>query len=117
MQSHRSIIALLSVLAAIFSSFAQAQKVIHLSALADGRLLLDGKAITLPELDRAFKKLKEENGVVLYYRENGQQEPTPQAMSAIKLLIEHALPVSLSSKADFSDHVDASGKSNPRQRP
>jgi hypothetical protein len=62
-------------------------------------------------------KLKEANGVVWYYRENGQAEPTPQAMAAIKLIIENSLPISMSSKADFSDYIDAAGNSLPRQKP
>ena len=115
MQSRRQILALLLVLANA-KAMAQTPPIAKVSALADGRLLLNGEPVTVPLLSAALKKLKVANGVVWYYRENGQGEPTPQAMSAIKLIVEHSLPVSMSSKPDFSDYVDQSGNSKPRQK-
>ena len=51
-----------------------------------------------------------------YYRENPAQEPPPSAMAAVKLVIKYRLPVSFSSKPDFSDTVDPStGVSRLRQ--
>ena len=115
MQSRRQIFALLLVLVNA-KAMAQTPPIARVSALADGRLLLNGEPVTLSVLSAALKKLKMVNGVVWYYRENGQGEPTPQAMSAIKLIVEHSLPVSMSSKADFSDYIDQTGNSKPRQK-
>ena len=95
---------------------AQTPPIARVSALADGRLLLNGEPVTVSLLSAALKNLKVANGVVWYYRENGQGEPTPQAMSAIKLIVEQSLPVSMSSKPDFSDYIDQSGNSKPRQK-
>ena len=116
MQSRRQIFALLLVLLGHAKTMAQTPPIARVSVLADGKLLLNGELVTLSALSAALKKLKEANGVVWYYRENGQGEPTPQAMSAIKLVVEHSLPVSMSSKADFSDYIDATGNSKPRQK-
>lgn len=90
------------------------QRILKISALANGTLLADGKKIDLDSLDRLLGKFKAEEGLVWYYRENASQEPTAQAMQAIKLIAKHGLPVSMSTKADFSDYVDASGSSRPR---
>ena len=117
MHLRRKILALLLMLVAQANTMAQTPPIARVSALVDGKLLLNGQPIALPTLSAAFKKLKEANGVVWYYRENGQGEPTPEAMSAIKLIVEHSLPVSMSSKADFSDYINATGKSMPRQKP
>ena len=55
-------------------------------------------------------------GEVWYYRDNPAQEPPPRAMAAVQLVIKYQLPVSFSSKSDFSDTVDPStGVSRPRQ--
>ena len=58
----------------------------------------------------------QKNEVVWYYREAGKEEPPPQAMNVIKLVIEHNRPISLSSKADFSDTIDENGNSAPRKK-
>lgn len=116
MHSRRKIFAFSLALIAHANTMAQTPPIARVSALADGRLLLNGEVTSLAALSAALKKLKGANGVVWYYRENGQSEPTPQAMSAIKVIVEHSLPVSMSSKADFSDYIDEAGKSKPRQR-
>ena len=115
MQSRRQVFALLLVLANA-KIMAQTPPIARVSALADGRLMLNEEPVNLSVLSTALKKLKEANGVVWYYRENGRGEPTPQAMSAIKLIVEHSLPVSMSSKADFSDYIDETGNSKPRHK-
>ena len=92
------------------------QPMVKLAALATGKILLDGSPLSLQELDVALKKLKASGGVVWYYRDNPTFEPTPSAMAVIKLIVENGLPVSMSSKADFSDRIDASGRSVPREK-
>lgn len=96
------------------SAFAT-ESVVKLSALANGQLLLDGRPVTLAALDSAFAALKSERGVVWYYRENAASEPSPEAMKAVELVIKHQLPISMSTKPDFSDVVDANGQSRPRE--
>jgi hypothetical protein len=79
--------------------------------LANGTLLVDGKAATLDELDTALAGTKE----VWYYRESARGEPPEIALQVIQRVTSRKLPVTLSSKADFSDWVDAKGVSHPRQ--
>jgi hypothetical protein len=54
--------------------------------------------------------------VVWYHRENPAGEPPPQGTAVIQLIIKHRLPVSMSTKPDFSDYVDDKGVSRPRPR-
>jgi hypothetical protein len=82
--------------------------------LANGTVLVDGKTATLEELDSALASAKESNEHVLYYREVAGNELPPAAKQVIELVIAHKLPISLSSKPDFSDWVDAKGVSHPR---
>jgi hypothetical protein len=92
-----------------------AQPVTRISALASGQILLNGQPTSLAALEIALAELKSQNGVVWYYRENARDEPPPEAMQAIQLVVKHGLPVSMSTKPDFSDVVDANGVSQPRK--
>lgn len=92
-----------------------AKPIARMSALASGQLLLDGQPVTLEALDTALRDLKAMHGIVWYYREDPDHEPPPQVTGAIGLVVKHQLPISMSSKSDFSDVVDANGQSRPRK--
>ncbi len=89
---------------------------LRISVLTSGKILVGGKETTLPELDKMLIELKKVNGTVWYYREAGQEEPPPQAMEVIKLVADKSLPVTLSSKPDFSDYVGEDGQSHLRKK-
>ncbi len=88
--------------------------IIRISALASGQILLNGAPADLDRLDAALLAAKDQNAIVWYYREAAAAEPPPQAMAVMQLIVKHKLPVSLSSKPDYSDYVDAKGASHPR---
>jgi hypothetical protein len=112
---HRRTVLLTLGLAAL-PGFAQRRPVLQVSVLAEGVLLLDVSLTTLAQLDEALAKLKSSHGIVWYYREGAQSQPPAAAIEVVKLIQKHELPVSLSSRPDFSDYVDASGKSWPRAK-
>jgi hypothetical protein len=89
--------------------------VLKVSVLQSGKLLANGAEIRLDDLDARLSQLKSQNGVVWYYREGGQGEPPPIAMEVMKLVVKQSLPISMSSKPDFSDTIDEQGNSRPRQ--
>ena len=89
--------------------------VVRISVLRSGKVLLDGKESNLSAVRKALGRAQSEKAVVWYYRENGKGEPPPQAMEVIKLIIENNLPISMSSKPDFSDYIDDKGRSQPRK--
>ncbi len=88
--------------------------VLKVSVLASGAVLLDGRPVSLEELQAEFDNLKPERPVVWYYREAAEGEPPAEAMQVMKMITENRLPISLSSKPDFSDYVDMKGRSHPR---
>ncbi|HEX6895315.1 MAG TPA: hypothetical protein VF146_08580 [Bryobacteraceae bacterium] len=85
-----------------------------MSALASGVVLLDGKAIEIEELDRLLAEADKDTTAVWYYREGASKDAPPHAMAVIQLVVKHKLRISISSKPDFSDYVDAKGVSHPR---
>ncbi len=100
------------------SSTANCIGVIYVSVAADGSISVDGKTVAVPSLDEKLSVLKPSAKVVFYYRENAQTEPTPSQASEIgqvlNAIMRLQLPISLSSKSDFSDVIDGAGNSQPR---
>jgi hypothetical protein len=88
--------------------------VVKISVLSNGELLADGEKVTIDQLAPRLAKVKKANGHVLYYREDAGGEPPATGMQVIKLVIDNQLPVSLSTKADFSDCVDDKGQAHQR---
>lgn len=112
----KSVLAFAAMGLLLMMSPAQAkEEIAKVSALASGKLLINGKPASLTTVEVALQTLKGNNGAVWYYRENPQAEPPPQAMKVIELVVKYKLPVSLSSRPDFSDYIDENGNSKPRK--
>jgi hypothetical protein len=87
---------------------------LKISVLASGAILLDGQPADLGQLDAALENAKQNRGQVWYYRELAGAQPPPAGLAVIQRVVRRKLPISLSSKPDFSDWVDAQGVSHPR---
>ena len=88
--------------------------ILKVSVLVSGSVLLDGEPVSLGGLQEKFQSLKAARGVVWYYREAAGGEPPEEAMQVMRLVTDNRLPISLSSKPDFSDYVDRKGGLHPR---
>ncbi len=86
---------------------------LKISMLASGAILLDGQPGDLEQLDAALERAKQDHGQVWYYREATGAAP-PTGLAVIQRVVQRKLPISLSSKPDFSDWVDGQGVSHPR---
>lgn len=95
--------------------YSPAAPVTRLSVLRTGKILLDGKDATISDVRSALETARAKRGSVWYYRESSKGEPPPQAIEVFKLIVESKLPISLSTKPDFSDYVDDDGQSRPRK--
>jgi hypothetical protein len=75
--------------------------------------MLNDKSVSLDQLG---KFLHEQKGVpganVLYYRENAEGEPHPNALLVMRAVADARLPIRLCRKPDFSDAaaVDQKGR-------
>jgi hypothetical protein len=89
---------------------------LKISVLASGAILLDGKPADLDQIDAALRAARQANSKaqVWYYREAAAGTPPPQGLAVFQRIVQHKLAISLSSKPDFSDWVDAKGVSRPR---
>jgi len=74
-----------------------------------GAISFDGAPTTLQKLREQLADLRGKDGVVWYYREASDSEPPEQAMAVIRLVIENRLPISMSTKPDYSDVVMPDG--------
>lgn len=87
--------------------------ILKISVLASGAILANGQPVGLDRLDAMLRELKAAKGTVWYFREPAAN-PEAAGMEVIRLVSAHKLPISMSSRSDFSDYVDAKGISHPR---
>jgi hypothetical protein len=88
--------------------------VVKISVLSNGDIFEDGQKVTIDQLATSLQKAKAASGKVWYYREAAGQEPPAVAMQVMKIVVDNGLPISLSTKPDFSDYVDEKGQTHQR---
>jgi predicted secreted protein len=66
-----------------------------------GAIFLNGRAVSLDELDQPFAGAASAQGKVFYYRQNPEGEPPPIWRAVMNKIIDHRLPVRLCK--DFQD--------------
>lgn len=89
---------------------------ITVKVLFSGDIIINNKEkVVFEELKTMLLRLKNEGGSVWFYREASEFQPNERAMDVFDFIIENKLPISLSSKPDFSDYIDEKGNSLPRK--
>jgi hypothetical protein len=86
-------------------------RILKVSVIAAGELLLDGIPISVKKLEEVIRQNAAAKLFVWYYRENAASDAPPVATEVLKLITEHGLPIRLSSRPDFSDAVTGIGES------
>lgn len=81
-----------------------------------GEIWCDDVRTSLGDLESRLAQLRAAQGVVWYYREDVDAEPAPEAMAVVRMVIEQRLPISMSTRPDFGDVVQADGSAIPRGR-
>jgi hypothetical protein len=79
-----------------------------------GEIWFDDARVTLDALPPLLRELRAAGGSVWYYREEVETEPVPEAMAVVRLVVEHRLPISMSTRSDFADVVLPDGSVVPR---
>ena len=82
----------------------------------DGQIWCDDVRTSLADLGPRLAQLRAAQGVVWYYREEAGDDPAPEAMAVVRMVVEQRLPISMSTRADFGDVVQADGTAVPRGR-
>jgi|SRR5215472_8827193 len=91
-------------------SIDSAAPVLKIAVASDGRITVDGSPATMESVRASLKRLAEQKGVVWYYREAGETEAPPESTEVMNAVIQNRLPISLSSRPDFSDAIGADGR-------
>ena len=87
---------------------------INISVSKTGDISINDQKVTIAQAEELLADLSKKKGNVRYYREAGTEEPPPQAMQIISIVAKYRLPITLSSKPDFSDYIGPDGLSHPR---
>ena len=112
---HRQLLATLLILLSLGGPAVAAEPVAKISVLSSGKVLLNGKPTTLAALDAALSSLAASKGVVWYFREGAEVAEPPGAKQVTELVIKHRLPISMSTKPDFSDAIGEDGRPHRRE--
>jgi hypothetical protein len=96
------------------TNLAPAAPVLKVAVSRTGAITVDGLSVTIDQLRDRFVAASKSGAVVWYYREDGQRPPPEQAMLVMKAIVDHGLPVSLSSTPDYSTVVLEDGTVRPR---
>jgi hypothetical protein len=81
-----------------------------------GEIWCDDVRTSLADLGHRLAQLRAAQGVVWYYREEAGDDPAPEAMAVVRMVVEQRLPISMSTRADFGDVVQSDGTAVPRGR-
>ena len=92
----------------------QNDQILKIKVQQSGDLFINNKFVSWAEFEAALFKLKEIKGAVWFCRKNAIGIPNEIAEQAFTKILQMKLPVSLSSKEDFSDSIDENGRSVPR---
>ena len=94
---------------------AESPKMLKIAVGPDGRVTADGLTVSIEALAPILRDLAKGKGEIWYYREAAQAEPHPNALRVLGVVADYSLPISLSTKPDYSDVVDDKGQSVPRR--
>jgi len=100
------------------AAMTECQGAIYVVMNKQGDVQIDRRPVAIADVDRELTRLRPAAHFVMYYRENAGVIPSGQASSNIHAVMDAVmklgLPITLSSKPDFSDDIDAQGNSYPR---
>lgn len=71
----------------------------------NGAITANGNPVSLVELDSSLSKLKANNGVAYYSRDNATQHVPEVAMKVMELVVKYSLPIKLFTDKTFSEIV------------
>ena len=88
--------------------------VMKIAAYRSGRVTVDGVAAEPAQLPVTLARLRQRSGVVWLYQEGAEGDRHPNALLVARAIANARLPLSLSSRPDFSDELLADGTTRPR---
>lgn len=89
-------------------------EVLRLAVYRSGRVTADGREVDPAYLPNALASLRGKDGIVWLYREGAADERHPNAALVARAIADEHLPLSLTSRPDFSDVLSADGTTRPR---
>jgi hypothetical protein len=93
--------------------------VIYIAVSRAGEVVsVNDESVAPADLPARLADLKTSAQAVWYYREQATSDPTDDEWAKMRAVLDAImatqLPISFSSRADFSDYVDGNGNSQPR---
>ncbi len=80
--------------------------ILTVKVLADGSILADDAPTTLDALNTHLPVFAKAHGLVWFYHEHPNDPPPPAAADVLSLILDHELPICLSTQPDFFDIIE-----------
>jgi hypothetical protein len=109
----RIVVAITALIALPLDIMADSPKVLKIAVTSSGQISANGSPTTLEALAPLLSDVAKNKGEVWYYHGAPKEEPHPNALKVLSAIIDHNLPVRLSSKPDYSDTIEDKGTSGP----
>ena len=77
-----------------------------------GSVEVNGTHVDVESVGAMLAEHAQRKGVVFYGRDAPEEDPHPNAMSVLQMVMASRLPVRMSTKRDYSDAVNLDGKLN-----
>jgi len=75
-----------------------------------GSVDINGKQVEVESVGPMLAELAQRKGEVFYGRDAAEEDPHPNGMKVLQMVIASGLPVRMSTKRDFSDAIKLDGK-------
>jgi hypothetical protein len=75
-----------------------------------GSVEINGKQVEVESVGPMLAELAQRKGEVFYGRDAAEEDPHPNGINVLQMVIASRLPVRMSTKRDFSDAVRLEGK-------
>ena len=75
-----------------------------------GAVEIDGSQVEVESVGPMLTELAQRKGVVFYGRDAAEEDPHPNGMKVLQMVIASGLPLRMSTRRDFSDAISLDGK-------
>ena len=76
----------------------KAGPVLKVSVMNSGEILVDGETVQMAAVKERMSLIRARRGKVLFYREGGRENATPEAMAILQYIGANAIPFELTDK-------------------
>jgi len=88
---------------------------LYLKVFSNGKIIANDNECSMKELNQLLSNASAKKSMVWFYREGWDSDPSEIALAVFQIINSNKLPLTLSTKPDFSTYVDGYGIRHDRK--